>query len=185
MFFGLPDLDPLVRILPSSSKNRKKNLDFYCFVTFLWLILSLKKNVNAPVFRIRMFFGLPDPHPDPLVTSTEPAPDPTPQSSSKNTVGRKTLISNVLWTRSRILTNGSETVIASYQLCVCSSVSSEELNSYIPRHRHIEVDLPPGCNTQVMPSILRSYGLAKLLSYSIYRSMCIVYEMLYRGYVRL
>jgi hypothetical protein len=23
-----------------------------------------------------MFFGLPDPHPNPLVTSTDPAPDP-------------------------------------------------------------------------------------------------------------
>ncbi len=31
-----------------------------------------------------MFFGLPDPHPDPLVTSTEQAPDPAPQSSNKN-----------------------------------------------------------------------------------------------------
>jgi hypothetical protein len=27
--------------------------------------------------RIRMFFVLPDPHPDPLVTSTDPAPDPS------------------------------------------------------------------------------------------------------------
>jgi hypothetical protein len=34
----LPDLDPSffvwIRILPSSSKNSKNNLDFYCFVTF-------------------------------------------------------------------------------------------------------------------------------------------------------
>ncbi len=28
-----------IRILPSSSKNRKKNLDFYCFVTSLWLLI--------------------------------------------------------------------------------------------------------------------------------------------------
>jgi hypothetical protein len=38
--------DPLVRctvwlrILPSSSENSKKNLDFYCFVTSLWLFIS-------------------------------------------------------------------------------------------------------------------------------------------------
>jgi hypothetical protein len=28
-------------------------------------------------FRIRMILGLPNPHPDPLVTSTDPAPDPS------------------------------------------------------------------------------------------------------------
>jgi hypothetical protein len=27
--------------------------------------------------RIRMFLGLPDPHPDPLVTSTDPVTDPS------------------------------------------------------------------------------------------------------------
>jgi hypothetical protein len=42
--------------------------------------------------RIRMFLGLPDPHPDPLVTSTDPALDP--QTSSKNS--KKPLISTVL-----------------------------------------------------------------------------------------
>jgi hypothetical protein len=44
IFMGLPDPDPLVRlsevqiriqILPSASKNSKKNLDFYSFVIFL------------------------------------------------------------------------------------------------------------------------------------------------------
>jgi hypothetical protein len=52
MFLGLPDPhpDPLVkarirlwiRILPSSSKNSKKNLDFFCFVlTSLLLVTSV------------------------------------------------------------------------------------------------------------------------------------------------
>ncbi len=40
--------------------------------TVLWLLnefWSLKNDVNVPLFRIRirMFLGLPDPHPDPLV----------------------------------------------------------------------------------------------------------------------
>jgi hypothetical protein len=43
--------------------------------------------------RIRMFSGLPDPHPDPLVTSMDPAPDPAIIKQKK---GRKTLISTVL-----------------------------------------------------------------------------------------
>ncbi len=30
-----------------------------------------------PDDRISMFLGLPDPHPDPLATSTDPAPDPS------------------------------------------------------------------------------------------------------------
>jgi hypothetical protein len=53
MFSGLPDPDPLVRgtdldsdpyrgILLSSSKNSKKNLDSYCFVTSLWLFIFEK-----------------------------------------------------------------------------------------------------------------------------------------------
>ncbi len=71
MFLGLrdPHTDPSVtstewirleirlRILPSSSKNSKKNLDFYCFVTF-YDFLSLKNYVNLSVFRIhiRIFY---------------------------------------------------------------------------------------------------------------------------------
>jgi hypothetical protein len=43
--------------------------------------------------RIRMFLSLPDPHPDQLVTSTDPAPDP---SIINGKVVRKTLISTVL-----------------------------------------------------------------------------------------
>ncbi len=60
-----------IRILPSSSKNSKKTLDFCC----LWLLhdfWSLKNDVNVPLFRIRMFLGLLDPHSDPLVRGTDP-----------------------------------------------------------------------------------------------------------------
>ena len=47
MFLGLPypDLDPLDRDTdpdPSSSKNSKKNIDFYCFLTSLWLFIFKK-----------------------------------------------------------------------------------------------------------------------------------------------
>ncbi len=60
------------RILPSSSKNSKKNFDFYCFVTFCDFF-SFKSDVNVPVFRIRihrirMYLDLPDPLPDPLIS---------------------------------------------------------------------------------------------------------------------
>jgi hypothetical protein len=37
---------------------------------------ELSKSVLG-ITRIRMFLGLPDPHPDQLVTSTDPAPDPS------------------------------------------------------------------------------------------------------------
>jgi hypothetical protein len=54
MFFGLPDphLDPLVRDMdpdpdPIIKQNSKKNIDFYCFVTSLWL-LSLKNYADGP-----------------------------------------------------------------------------------------------------------------------------------------
>jgi hypothetical protein len=47
MFFGLPDPDPLVRGMDpdpypdrlSSSKNSKKNLNSYCFVTLFGLFI--------------------------------------------------------------------------------------------------------------------------------------------------
>jgi hypothetical protein len=47
MFLGLADPDPLVRvwiriILLSSSKNSKKNLDSYCFVTSFGLFVFEK-----------------------------------------------------------------------------------------------------------------------------------------------
>jgi hypothetical protein len=62
MFLGLPDphQDPLVTSTdpaqdPSftTQKNSEKNLDFYCFVTSLWI-----------------FTSFPDPHPDPLDRGT-------------------------------------------------------------------------------------------------------------------
>jgi hypothetical protein len=46
-----PDPDPLFRGLDlnlSPSKNSKKNLDSYCFVTSFFDLLSLKNNVNVP-----------------------------------------------------------------------------------------------------------------------------------------
>jgi hypothetical protein len=56
MFLGLLDLDPdplisdmgiRIRILLSSSKNSKKNLDSCCFVSY-FDFLSLKNDVNVP-----------------------------------------------------------------------------------------------------------------------------------------
>ncbi len=34
--------------------------------------------IRIRIRRIHMFLGLPDPHPDPLVTSMDSAPDPAP-----------------------------------------------------------------------------------------------------------
>ncbi len=81
MFLGLPDphLDPLVTSTDPApdpsiiSKSSEKNLDFYCFVTYLRFFLSLKNDLKVPVFRIRRFLGLPDPHADPLVEGTDPS----------------------------------------------------------------------------------------------------------------
>jgi hypothetical protein len=61
------------------------------------MIVSI--NVNSSVadpdpFRIRMFLGLSDSLPDPFVTSTDPAPDPS--IIMKQKILRKTLISTVL-----------------------------------------------------------------------------------------
>jgi hypothetical protein len=50
MFLGLPDPDPLVKgmdpdpdpIILSASKNSKKNLDSYCFVTSFGLFIFEK-----------------------------------------------------------------------------------------------------------------------------------------------
>ncbi len=57
MFLGLPDPDPdplvrgmdpdWIRILPSSSKNSKKNFYSYCFVTIFGLFI-LENEVNVP-----------------------------------------------------------------------------------------------------------------------------------------
>jgi hypothetical protein len=32
----------------------RKNLDFYCFVTSIWLFIFIKNDVNVPMFRIRV-----------------------------------------------------------------------------------------------------------------------------------
>jgi hypothetical protein len=45
-----------IRILPSSSKNLRKNLDFYCFVISLWLFIFEEWC---------KYTGVPHPHPDP------------------------------------------------------------------------------------------------------------------------
>ncbi len=47
--FGLPDPAPDPSIILSSSKNRKKNLESYFFVTLLLYFLSLENDVNAPL----------------------------------------------------------------------------------------------------------------------------------------
>jgi hypothetical protein len=71
MVFGLPDpdLDPLVTSTDPApdpsiiSKSSEKNLAFYCFCDFFVIFLSLKNDLNVPVFRIRIrirrFFGAP------------------------------------------------------------------------------------------------------------------------------
>ncbi len=56
-----------VRLLPSSSQTSKKNLDFYCLVTSLWLLF---KQCSGSVESV--FFGASDPHPDPLDRDTDP-----------------------------------------------------------------------------------------------------------------
>jgi hypothetical protein len=38
-----------------------------------------------------MFLGFPDPHPDPLITSTDPAPDPAPDPSIIKQKSKKNL----------------------------------------------------------------------------------------------
>jgi hypothetical protein len=49
------------------AKNSKKNLDFYGFVTSLWLFIFEKWWKCSSVG-----LGLPDPYPDPLVRGTDP-----------------------------------------------------------------------------------------------------------------
>jgi hypothetical protein len=63
MFLGLldPHPDPLITSTDPAPDPAPVLYDF----------LSLKNDVNVPVFpiQIRMFLGLPDPHPDPLTTT--------------------------------------------------------------------------------------------------------------------
>ncbi len=58
-------MDPALDPAPDPSII-KQNLDFSCFVASLWLCTSIF------IRRIRMFFGIPDPHPDLLVIGTNP-----------------------------------------------------------------------------------------------------------------
>ncbi len=67
-----------IRILPSTSKKRKKNLDFYCFVTSLWLFI-FEDDENVPSKRNKHCWRFEghwrkeqDPEPDPLVKGTDP-----------------------------------------------------------------------------------------------------------------
>ncbi len=68
-----------LRILPSSSKNSKKNPDFYCFVTSLWLFIfegrckctTVVFRIHIQIRRIRVFSGILDPHPDLLIRGTD------------------------------------------------------------------------------------------------------------------
>jgi hypothetical protein len=97
------------RILLLSSKHSKKKLDFYClFCYFLVAFLSSKNDVKVPLFRIRiriqirgirMFSGLHDPHPDPLVRGADSEdPDPQIQIRIKMLQIRNTGYSNMEWT---------------------------------------------------------------------------------------
>jgi hypothetical protein len=45
---GLIFSEVRIRILPSSSKNSKKNLYFYCFVIPFYDVLVLEDDVNVP-----------------------------------------------------------------------------------------------------------------------------------------
>ncbi len=63
--------------LDLQSKLVRKTLDFHCVVQCVTsLRLFLKNDVNVPVFQIRirihMFWGLPDPLPDPYQDVTDP-----------------------------------------------------------------------------------------------------------------
>ncbi len=63
----------------SGSFHHAKLVGKILISTVFWLLfdsLSLKNDVNVPVFWIRMFLSLPDPHPDALVRGTDPHSDP-------------------------------------------------------------------------------------------------------------
>jgi hypothetical protein len=68
--------------------KEKVCLDFHVlgFLTSVLVPVDLKPVSRIRIRRICMFLGLLDPHPDPLITSTDPAPD---HSIKKN--GKKNL----------------------------------------------------------------------------------------------
>ncbi len=67
-----------LRILPSTSKNMKKNLDFYCVVTSLYFLSSIndvKDWAWKLTEKIKGHWQIDqdtDPHPHPLVKGTDP-----------------------------------------------------------------------------------------------------------------
>ncbi len=68
-----------IRILPSTSKKSKKNLDFYYFVTAFWLFISESDNwyKNVPSKLIcKKTYLLASCHP--LTKKADPNPDPDP-----------------------------------------------------------------------------------------------------------
>jgi hypothetical protein len=58
---------------------RKKTQKFLLWNTYRYLVTHtlIKVVLGIQIRRIHMFLGLPDPHPDPLVTSTDPDTDPS------------------------------------------------------------------------------------------------------------
>ncbi len=89
--------------------------------------------------RIRMYLGLPDPHPDPLVTSTDPAPDPSiiMKDSKKNL---EFYCSLTLWFFYQC--SGSASVCGSEDPYVLGSPGSVS-GSVRQRYGSEELDLPP------------------------------------------
>ncbi len=56
----IPKSQKRIRLLPSSSKNSKKNLDFYCWPLNEFLPLF---RIRIRIRKTRMFLGLPNPDP--------------------------------------------------------------------------------------------------------------------------
>ncbi len=69
--FRSPQVRIRIRILPSSSKISKKNLDFFCFVTSLWFFTSPRIRIRLRIRRILIFSGFLDPRPDTFVRGTD------------------------------------------------------------------------------------------------------------------
>ncbi len=56
-------------------------LKWVCFKKSSWGLNLTSCSIWVRIFRARMFLGLTDPHPDPLVTKTDPAPNSAPDPS--------------------------------------------------------------------------------------------------------
>ncbi len=55
------------------AKIVRKNLDFFCFVTSLWIFDSVPDPHPDLDLSIRLFLGIPDLHQDPIVRGTDPS----------------------------------------------------------------------------------------------------------------